>query len=369
MQTVRSPPGSIWVNLGDVRSPFPITDDYSPALMNVMTAPTLHPRTYAILGTGAIGGYYGACLQRSGQDVHYLLHRDYNWVQQNGLKVDSVAGDFVLQKVQAYRHATTMPVADVVIIALKTTQNATLLPQLLPPLLGPQTVILTLQNGLDIEADIAAIAPQQTLVGGLCFICSNKLGPGHVHHLDYGSILLGLYDSAQQPVAISADLQAIAQDFEQAGIAVEVTADLYLARWRKLVWNVPFNSLSVILNATTDAMMADPHARQLAADLMQEVVAAAQGCVTAAQGATPPLDCTLPPELIATMLAHTAQMKPYRTSMKIDFDEGRPLEVEAIVGNPLRAAQRAAIATPKIEMLYHQLKMLDTRNQSLSCVP
>ena len=331
--------------------------------MNVMTASTLHPRTYAILGTGAIGGYYGACLQNSGQDVHYLLHRDYDWVQQNGLKVDSVAGDLVLPKVQAYRHTTEMPIADVVIIALKTTQNAALLPQLLPPLLGPHTVILTLQNGLDIEADIAAIAPQHTLVGGLCFICSNKLGPGHIHHLDYGSILLGIYDSAQQPVAISTELQAIAQDFEQAGIAVEMTADLYLARWRKLVWNVPFNSLSVILNATTDAMMADPHTRQLAADLMQEVVAAAQGCV---QIATPQLDRALSPDLIATMMAHTAQMKPYRTSMKIDFDEGRPLEVEAIVGNPLRAAQQAAIATPKIEMLYHQLKMLDTRNQSPS---
>ena len=334
--------------------------------MNVMTASTLPPRTYAILGTGAIGGYYGACLQRSGQDVHYLLHRDYDWVQQHGLKVDSVTGDFVLPKVQAYRHTADMPIADVVIIALKTTQNAALLPQLLPPLLGPHTVILTLQNGLDIEADIAAIAPKQTLIGGLCFICSNKLGLGHIHHLDYGSILLGIYDSAQQPVAISTELQAISQDFEQAGIAVEVTADLYLARWRKLVWNVPFNSLSVILNATTDAMMADPYARQLAADLMHEVVAAAQGCV---QIATPQLDRALSPELINTMLTHTAQMKPYRTSMKIDFDEGRPLEVEAIVGNPLRAAQRAAIATPKIEMLYHQLKMLDTRNQSPSRVP
>ncbi|MDB9529081.1 putative 2-dehydropantoate 2-reductase [Oscillatoria sp. CS-180] len=313
---------------------------------------------YAIIGAGAIGGYYGACLQRGGLGVHFLLHSDYSQVLQHGLKVDSINGDFALPQVQAYQQASEMPQVDVVVIALKTTQNARLLPSLLPPLLKPETVILTLQNGLDIEADIAAIAPNHPIFGGLCFICSNKVGPGHIHHIDYGSVLLGSYSSEQLPVDISPSLAAIAQDFTQAGIKVDVTDDLYLARWRKLVWNIPFNSLSVILNATTEAMMAHSNTRQLAADLMAEVVAAAHACVQdAARG-----DRALPADIIETMLAHTATMKPYRTSMKIDFDEGRPLEVEAIVGNPLRAAQAVGVETPRIEMLYHQLKAIDARD-------
>jgi 2-dehydropantoate 2-reductase len=318
-------------------------------------------KRYAILGTGAIGGYYGACLQRSGQDVHFLLHSDFEHVRQHGLQVDSVDGDFTLPKVQAYQRPEDMPIADIVIIALKTTQNARLLPRLLPPLLGPHTIILTLQNGLDIEGEIAAIAPHTPIVGGLCFICSNKLGPGHIHHLDYGSILMGLYSAQRAPVEISPDLRAIATDFRQAGINVELTDDLYLARWQKLVWNVPFNSLSVVLDATTQEMMADPHTRQLARDLMTEVVQAAQACV---QTATPGRERALPTGVIDTMLTNTAKMKPYRTSMKIDFDESRPLEVEAIVGNPLRAATAAGIATPRIDMLYHQLKALDAAKQT-----
>ncbi|MGF1457394.1 MAG: putative 2-dehydropantoate 2-reductase [Leptolyngbyaceae cyanobacterium] len=326
-----------------------------------MVGDTTQKRRYAVIGAGAIGGYYGACLQKSGQDVYFLLHSDFAVVQQHGLRVDSVAGDFVLSDVQAYRTTTDMPTVDVVIIGLKTVHNLTLLPQLLRPLLNPGTVILTLQNGLDIEADIAAAAPHQTILGGLCFICSNKIGPGHIHHLDYGSILLGEYSPQQAPVPISNQLRAIAQDFTQAGITIEVTDDLYLSRWRKLLWNVPFNSLSVILNATTDAMMADANARQLATDLMHEVVTAANAC---GRRATPEGDRTLPPELIDKMLARTATMKPYRTSMKIDFDAGRPLEIEAIVGHPLRAAQRVGVDTPRMDMLYHQLKALDARNRA-----
>lgn len=315
-------------------------------------------RQYAILGSGAIGGYYGACLQRAGQTVHFLLHSDYEHVRQHGLKVDSVEGDFLLSEIQAYKRAEEMPPVDVVIIALKTTQNARLLPKLLPPLLKPETVILTLQNGLDIEDEIAAIAPNQTLFGGLCFICSNKIGPGHIHHIDYGSLLLGAYHPDRRPAGVSPVLEAIAHDFTQAGIQIDITDDLYLARWHKLVWNIPFNSLSVILNATTTEMMENPNSRQLAADLMLEVVTAAHACVKVDEATR---DRTLPPDLIQTMLDHTATMKPYRTSMKIDFEERRPLEVEAIVGNPLRAAQQAGVDTPRIEMLYHQLKSLDAQ--------
>lgn len=323
-------------------------------------------RQYAVLGTGAIGGYYGACLQRAGYPVHFLLHRDYDHVQAHGLKVDSIREDFILPKVKGYPTVAAMPPVDVVLIALKTTHNARLLPDLLPPLIGEKTVVVTLQNGLGIESEIAKRLPQVPILGGLCFICSNKMGPGHIRHLDYGDITLGAYDPQSHPAGISSMLQAIAQDFTTAGITIDLTADLYLSRWRKLVWNIPFNGLSVVLNATTTAMMANPDTRQLVADLMAEVVAAANGCVQrlpppSPAAGDPPSVRGLNLQVIDTMLENTAKMKPYRTSMKIDYDKKRPLETEAIVGVPLRAAQAAGVDIPRIEMLYRQLKMLEAQ--------
>jgi 2-dehydropantoate 2-reductase len=321
-------------------------------------------RRYAIIGTGALGGYYGACLHRGGAEVHFLLHSDYDAVAQRGLVIESVAGDFALPRVQAHRSTATMPPVDVALIALKTTQNP-LLPALLPPLLGPETAILTLQNGFGIEQEIAAGLPpgDRPILGGLCFICSNKVGPGTIRHLDYGDVLLGQYRPDHQPAGNTPLLEAIAADFCAGQVAAAVTTDLRLARWRKLVWNIPFNGLSVVLNATTTEMMADPHIRQLAEHLMGEVVAAAQqdgDTLSPGQGRH------LAPDLITQMLRHTEQMSPYRTSMKIDFDEGRPLEVEAILGNPLRAAQAVGAPVPKLEMLYHQIKALDYRRQGVA---
>ncbi|NEQ31473.1 MAG: putative 2-dehydropantoate 2-reductase [Leptolyngbya sp. SIO4C5] len=316
--------------------------------------------SYAVLGTGAIGGLYGACLQRAGAEVHFLLHSDYEQVQQRGLQVESVWGDFELPEVHAYRTVSDMPPVDVVIVALKTTQNE-LLAQLLPPLLGPQTAVLILQNGLGVETAAAAIAGSDRILSGLCFVCSNKVGPGHIRHLDYGTIMLGQYSETQQPAGITEIMQAIAQDFKRANVPVQLTEDLYMARWRKLVWNIPFNGLSVVLEAITEEMMADPEGRQLAQQLMAEVVAAANAC---GEKLSPGQGRRLPDSLISDMLEHTEQMQPYRTSMKIDFDTGRPLELEAILGNPIKAAAAAQVPVPRIQMLYQQLQFLNRRCQA-----
>lgn len=319
--------------------------------LNPSELPT--PRRYGVIGTGALGGFYGAKLQQSGQEVHFLLRRDYEYVKQHGLLIESVDGDFCLPTVNAYCDAHSMPSCDVVIVALKTTQNAQLA-ELLPPLLGPSGVVLTLQNGLGIEPEIAQIVGPDRVMGGLCFICSNKVGPGHIRHLDYRKIALGDYAEGYVQTGVTTRQRQIARDFEQAGIPIDCEADLFLARWKKLVWNIPFNGLSVVLSASTDEMMENPDSRQLALALMQEVVAAAAQC-----------DRTIPPEFVRTMVEHTEQMKPYRTSMKIDYDERRPLEVEAIVGNPLRIAQAKGAHLPHIQMLYQQLRFLDQRNRTL----
>jgi len=299
-------------------------------------------RRYAIIGTGALGGFYGARLQRAGREVHFLLHRDYDHVRQHGLICESKDGDFTLPHVHAYRHARDLPACDVTIVALKTTQN-----HLLPDLLPPTGAILTLQNGLGNEDTIARLTRPDRVLGGLAFLCSNKIGPGHIRHLDYGHVALGEFAAPD----VTDRLRQIGTDFEQAGIPVQLAENLAVARWRKLVWNIPYNGLSVVLNAQTDELMRHPATRQLCEAIMREIVAAAQAC-----GVPLADDC------VPTMLAYTDQMKPYRTSMKIDYDEHRPLEVEAIFGNPLRAARTAGASTPLLETLYDQLRFLNQRS-------
>jgi 2-dehydropantoate 2-reductase len=126
----------------------------------------MNKRTYAILGTGALGGFYGAKLQKSGLEVHYLLKSDYQQVSEQGLIIESKDGDFTLPQVNAYNHVDKMPRCDVVIVSLKTTQNQ-LLPNLLPPIVKDDGVVLVLQNGIDIEVEIAEIVSNVNIIGGL----------------------------------------------------------------------------------------------------------------------------------------------------------------------------------------------------------
>jgi len=310
-------------------------------------------RRYAVLGTGALGGFYGARLCRAGCDVHFLVHSDFEHVRQHGLVVDSKDGDFVLPRVQAYRDVRDMPRCDVAAVALKATHNH-LLPSLLPSVLADDGVVLLMQNGLGGEQEAARAAPGHAVLAALCFLCSNKVGPGHIRHSDYGAVRFAQYSADGAVAGVSDCMRGIAQDFSAAGIAVDLLEDLLLARWQKLVWNVPMSGLSVVLDTDTGALMADPHTRALAEDIMREVVAGARSCGR-----------FIDDRFVQQMLDMTLAMRPYRASMKVDFDDRRPMEVEAIYGNPLRAAQQAGARMPLVETLYRQLKFLDARNRGI----
>lgn len=301
--------------------------------------------SYAVLGVGALGGLYGGLLARAGIEVHFLLHSDYEHVREHGLRVESRLGDFHLPEVNAYQRAGDMPPVDVVIVAWKSTANDTLA-NALPPLLHASTAVLVLQNGWDVERDAAAIVGAEQVLGGCCFLCSNKVGPGHIQHLDYGRITFGEYAPLFSG-SITLRMEHIAKDFRSAGIDITSTEDLRHSRWTKLMWNIPFNGLSVVLNALTDRIMSSSHTASLAESLMREVRDAAAGCGS-------PIDASM----IGKLLTDTRQMVPYASSMLLDYQRGRPMEIEAIVGNPLRAAQAAGVSTPRIEMLYQQLQFL-----------
>jgi 2-dehydropantoate 2-reductase len=307
-------------------------------------------RTYAIIGTGAVGALYGAWLGRAGFDVHFLARSDCEHIRLHGLTIDSIKGDFVLPHVNVYADAPAMPKCDVVAVTLKTTAND-ILPSVLPHVVKDNGIVLVMQNGFGYEEKAAAIVGPKRVLGVLCFVCANKAGPGHVKHLDFGHITMGAYTETGEPAGITDEMKAIADDFTKANVSVSLAPDLVKARWKKLVWNVPYNGLSVVLGATTDSLMKSPHSRDLVKRLMQEVRAGAAACGHPIEQA-----------FVEEMLSYTDSMIPYETSMKIDYDRRRPMEVESIFGAPLDAAKKAGLDLPLLSMLYGELKYLDEKN-------
>ena len=167
---------------------------------------------YAVIGTGAIGGYYGAILARAGNEVHFLLHSDYTHVVAHGLQVMSCDGDFVLPRVHAHQSTATMPLVDVVLVGLKSVNNH-LLDTLLPPLLKADTIVVLIQNGIGLESDLQERFPQLHIVAGLAFICSAKTEPGVIRHQCYGNINLGNYSCPDEE-----RLALLVREMKAAGI-------------------------------------------------------------------------------------------------------------------------------------------------------
>ncbi|MBQ7424103.1 MAG: putative 2-dehydropantoate 2-reductase [Prevotella sp.] len=302
--------------------------------------------TYSIIGTGAIGGYYGGRLMKAGREVHFLLHTDYEYVKAHGLQIDSCDGDFHLDNVRAYDSTRDMPKTDVVLVCLKSTNNH-LLASMLKPIVDDDTTVVLIQNGIGLEADLQEAFPQLHIVAGLAFICSGKIAPGHIDHQCYGHINLGNYSCPEEPFA------RLLSDFQDAGIkAAEVP--YAEARWKKAVWNMPFNGMTVALNTSTDRLLKNPHTRRLIYDQMLEVIGAAQ-----ALGVT-----GIDPAFADEMMAMTDAMVPYSPSMKLDFDHCRPMEIPYLYTRPISEAAKAGFAMPKLAMLEAELQFIQSKNQA-----
>ena len=298
--------------------------------------------TYAVIGTGAIGGFYGAKLARAGREVHFLLHRDYEYVRANGLRVSSCDGDFALPQVYAYGDVQAMPQVDVVLVGLKST-NEHLLKTLLPPLLHPDTLVVLIQNGIGLEADVQAWFPNLSLAAGLAFICSAKTEPGHIRHQCYGSINLGKFSCQDNEL-----FQTVLADFCEAGIdAHEV--DYVEARWRKAVWNMPFNGMTVALHTQTDRLLSHPATRQLIYEQMMEVIGAANALGISA----------IDEAFAQKMMQMTDEMVPYSPSMRLDYDFHRPMEIYYLYTRPIAEARAGGFEMPRLQMLERELLFLD----------
>lgn len=320
----------------------------------------------AIVGCGALGSYYGAKLCRAGHDAHFLLRSDYETVRRHGVRVLSPDGDFHVNP-RCARHPAEIGHCDWVIVGLKTTANDQFA-SLLPPLVGPNTAVLTLQNGLGNEEALARLFPAEQILGGLCFVCLNRLEPGVIQHIAHGKIVMGEFQRWPEPRT-----HDLAGAFRHAGVPCTVSDNLARSHWEKLVWNIPFNGLGVasaagfdVVNVgdssaaregllgpclTTDLLLADERWAGLVRELMLEVIAAAKA-----------LGHAIPTDYADYQINRTRDMGAYRASTLIDFERKQPLELEALFGEPLRQARAARVATPRLEAVHRVMAALAERH-------
>jgi 2-dehydropantoate 2-reductase len=306
----------------------------------VTSGDTLFSPRIAVIGSGAVGCYYAGRLAQHEGEVHFLMRSDLEQVKKGGLQIISPLGDAHVRPVNAYASTQEIGPCDLVIIALKATANS-VLPELIRPLLKENTMLLTLQNGLGNEEFLAGHFGAGRVLGGLCFVCINRTAPGVIRHIAQGQISLGEFSGAA-----SQRTHDVAAMFRRAGVEVLVTDSLVEARWRKLVWNIPFNGLSIVAGGIdTETILNRAPLEMLTRDLMREIITTANA-----------LGHAIPMEFIEEMIRRTRTMSRYRPSSLIDFLEGREVEVEPIWGEPLRRAREAGLTMPRLEVLHHLVK-------------
>ena len=295
----------------------------------------------AVIGSGAIGIYYGVKLGRSGVAVRFLLRSDLPEVRRRGaMSIHDANGTVELRPVAVFGNVTEIGPVDLVLVSLKTTANHRL-PELLPPLLGPKTAVLTFQNGLGAEETIASIAGGEHVLGGLAFIALNRIAPGEVRCFHHGSLILGQF--GRPPTEETRNLAA---QLTTAGIKVDVAENLATARWQKLVWNIPFNGLAIAAGGvSTDVICADPKLAQRVHVLMKEVQQAAFA-----------LGHVITDNFLQRQFEVTPPMGAYKPSSLVDFLAGREVELESIWGEPLRRAEAVGAPVPALKNLYEELR-------------
>ena len=297
----------------------------------------------AIVGAGAIGCYYGARLALAGVDVRFLLRSGLERILEQGITLRERDGERRLKEVAAFADPADIGPVDLVVVTLKTTANAALA-RLLPPLVGPATAVLTLQNGLGTEEEHAALVGAERMLGGVCFIGVVRESPGElVGFHTPGAIELGEFE---RPAGTRA--RDVAALFSRAGVRTQAVDNLTEARWRKLIWNIPFNGLAIAAGGlTTDRILADPALTAEVRGLMDEVAAAGRR-----------LGCEISDAFVQRQIDVTRPMGPYRPSSLVDFLAGREVEIEAIWGEPLRRAQAVGLPMPRLATLHERLRSL-----------
>lgn len=292
----------------------------------------------AIFGTGGVGGYFGGRLAQSGEQVTFIARGAHlEAIQTQGLRVDSIKGDFWVRPAQATADPASVGMVDAVIVGVKGWQVSEAA-QAMRPLVGPQTVVLPLQNGVEAPDQLAAVLGNEAVIGGLARISALIAGPGHIRHVGLDpSIALGELDGRR-----SERVERLWQALRQAGVNAEIPADINVAMWEKFVFIAAASGVGSVTRAPLGVERSLPPTRQLLAQVMAEVAA-----VAAARGVK------LSADVVARTLAMIDGMAPgVMASMQRDVAEGRPSELESQTGAIVRLGQALGVPVPVNTILY-----------------
>lgn len=305
-------------------------------------------KTFALVGPGALGLYYGGLLAADGRQLHVLARSDASALRAQGMilsrveaKTGEVLDESAIRPASVATEASAIGPVDIVLIAAKSTVNEQLIEPLKALVEPGRTAIITLQNGMGNAEFYARHFPDNPILSGLCFVCVNRVAPGVVENYHPGRVEIGsLGDRWPELAKQSVDA------FTAAGVKTSFSAVLDAALWRKLCWNVPFNGLSIAGGAITcDKILADAVLKVRARSLMEELQAVAAA-----------LGYEISDSFLQSQFDVTEKMGAYQPSSLIDFVENRPVEVEAIWGEPLRRGQAAGFAMPELEKLYGEIE-------------
>lgn len=297
----------------------------------------------AIIGAGAVGGYYGALLARAGQDVTFIARgANLHAIRERGIVVRSGLGDFDA-RATAVDDASAVGAVDLVIIAVKTYSNAQALAHL-PTLTGADTAVLTLQNGVESASEVAAFVPKESVLTGATYIASTLVAPGTIEHL--GTVRRIVFGEAFGEPRLTERVARIRDVFAAADIQVEAVADARIALWEKFIFLAPLAALSAASRLPIGPAWDHQAFRTVCEKAMREVEALARHAGVA-----------VAPDIVEQNLANRAKSpRTMRASMMVDLVAGRPLELDALVGSIVRRGIAAGIPTPVMETAYGILR-------------
>jgi 2-dehydropantoate 2-reductase len=299
-----------------------------------------------LIGAGSVGAYFCGRAAQGGAAVEVVVHSGFETIQKNGYSIASIAGDFTFRPERLLHHSSEASAdIDAVILATK------VLPEvdrkaLLEPVLNREThpPVLLIQNGVGIEDEIAEAFPDNEIISGIAYIGASRPAPGKILHSGAGRLIIGKFGGGD-----SAAADMLAAVFRTGGVPCETVENIALERWRKLLWNLPFNPVSVLGGGLNSRQLCDGgETEALCAALMKEVIAVANAAGVPLTG-----------EMAAEQFEYTRHFPPYKTSMLQDFEAGRALEVDAIIGNAVKIADRLDVPVPVMRTCAALLRTVD----------
>lgn len=304
----------------------------------------------AIFGTGGVGGYFGGRLAQAGEDVTFISRGEHlRALQETGLRVDSPGGDFTINPARATDEVNKVGEVDLVVVGVKAWQVSEA-GRAMRPMIGPNTTVLPLQNGVDATSQLTEAVNPGRVIGGLCRIVSFVVGPGHISHAGLAPlVIIGELDNRRSDRV--GEIQSV---FNRAGIETTIAEDIQVALWMKFLFIASFSGVGAISHASAGVLRSDPEVRSQMVRAMEEIYALAHK-----------RGIQLPSNAIETVMATINALPEEATSsMQRDIAAGKPSELDSQNGAVVRMAQESGVEVPTHEMIYSRLQPLELKARS-----